>query len=197
MGKSPNKLSEIIAHTIVFAAFFGVVFCSVTGKKISSNPFVWVGYGIGGWVITFVFLGLMSLIRKTVSSIRQKISETKAAKEPCPHSVVGGRTRLKHMLGGGSHLKCGQCNRDEIEFQRKEQAELLRREAAGKIRAAADKLQADEYMRLTKLRTHKIDYLLRLSPGEFEEIVGDMYRQFGYSVERTPMDKRFWKGFNP
>ena len=95
------------------------------------------------------------------------------------------------MLGGGSQLKCAQCNQDEIEIQKKEQVERLRREAAEKIRVAADGLQTDEYTRLTKLRTHKIDFLLRLTPGEFEEIVGDMYRKFGYSVERTPMTNDF------
>jgi restriction system protein len=33
--------------------------------------------------------------------------------------------------------------------------------------------------------------LLRLTPGEFEEIVGNMYRKFGYEVERTPMSNDF------
>jgi restriction system protein len=136
-------------------------------------------------------VGLLFLMMGIVGRIRKKIQETKAAKEPCPHGVVGGKIRLKHLLGGGSQLKCGQCNQGEIEAQRKEQAEQLRSEATEKIRIAADKLQAVEYTRLTKLRTHKIECLLRLTPGEFEEIVGDMYRQFDYSVERTPMTNDF------
>jgi restriction system protein len=67
----------------------------------------------------------------------------------------------------------------------------LREQTAEKIGIEADKLQNAEYVRLSKLRTHKIDFLLRLSPGEFEEVVGDMYRRLGYWVERTPMSNDF------
>jgi restriction system protein len=88
-------------------------------------------------------------------------------------------------------MKCALCDQDEVAVLKKEQAEQNRREATEKIRVAADKLQTDEYTRLTKLRTHNIDCLLRLTPGEFEEIVGNMYRKFGYSVEQTPMTNDF------
>jgi restriction system protein len=192
MRRSSDNLSGILAGTFLYGAFFAIAFNFITGKdKISSNPLVWIFYGIGGWVIVGGLWLLKYISWKAVDSIRNKIREARAAKEPCPHGVAGGKTRLKHVLGGGSQLKCSQCNQAEIENQRKQQVEQLRREVAEKLRVAADKLQTDEYTRLTKLRTHKIDFLLRLSPGEFEEIVGDMYRRFGYSVERTPMTNDF------
>jgi Restriction endonuclease/Topoisomerase DNA binding C4 zinc finger len=168
-------------------AFWGTFIFAWLGSKISSKPYAWLFYVIIGWVMIFT-LGYLWRLKNLIGN---KIHETKAAKERCPHGVVGGRIRLKNMLGGGSQLKCAQCNQDEIAAKRKEQAEQLRREAAEKIWAAADKLKTDEYARLTKLRTHKIEFLLRLTPGEFEEIVGDMYRKFGYEVERTPMTNDF------
>src|ERR1700734_3272752 len=180
-------LSDILTATFWSALIFAWVFSFATGSKISSNPFVWILYVIGGWLTIFVIWYLRHLI----ISIRNKIREVKAAKEPCPHGVVGGRTRLKNVLGGKVQLKCARCNQDEIEVQRKEQAEKLRWEAAEKIRTVADRLQADEDTRLTKLRTHKIDFLLCLTPNEFEEIVGNMYRKFAYSVEQTPMTNDF------
>jgi len=190
-------LDNILTATVWSALIFAWALSFATGSKISSNPFVWILYVIGGWLTIFVIWYL----RHLVVLIRNKIHEVKVAKEPCPHGVVGGKTRMESVLAkqtptrglfaGLYHLKCPHCNQNEIEILRKEQIEKLHRDAAEKIRAAADKLQSDENLRLTKLRTHKIDFLLRLSPGEFEEIVGDMYRKLGYSVERTPMTNDF------
>jgi hypothetical protein len=181
------NLSDVLTVSFYITLLFVWVFGAFTGREILSRPLGFFLYWIGGIVLVLAIRKLWHL----KDFIANKIRESKAAKEPCPHGVVGGRTRLKHLLGGGSELKCAQCNQDESEFQRKEQVEQLRREAAEKIRKAADKLQTDEYTRLTKLRTHKIEFLLRLSPGEFEEIVGNMYSKFGYSVERTPMTNDF------
>jgi restriction system protein len=178
--KSSRGTTQIIANLIVF----GMLYWGIFGH-----------YGITGvgiaLLILFGLVALLFLTARVVGPIRKKIQESKAAKELCPHGVVGGKIRLKNVLGGGSQLKCAQCNQDEIASQRREQAEQLRIEATEKIRLAAETLRTDEYARLTELRTHKIEYLLRLTPGEFEEIVGNMYRKFGYSVERTPMTNDF------
>jgi restriction system protein len=183
---SRNKIKTTLSD-ILTAAFWGTLIFGWVGSKISSNPLVCIFCIIFGWVMIFSIRYLWRLKK----FIGNKIRDAKAAKELCTHGVVGGRIRLKHLLGGGSQLKCAECNQDEIEVHRKEQVEQLREEATGKIRAEADKLQTDECTRLTKLRTHKIDFLLRLTPGEFEEIVGNMYSKFGYSVERTPMTNDF------
>lgn len=178
--KSSRRITDTIANLILFGLIlFGVYHAyGITGIEVAL-------------LVLFGFVGVVSLIVGAVSLIRKKVNEIKTSKELCPHGVAGGKIRLKNMLGGGSQLRCAQCNQDEIAAQRKEQAEQLRREAAEKIRVAADKLRDDEYARLTKLRTHKIEFLLRLTPGEFEEIVGNMYRKFGYAVERTPMSNDF------
>jgi len=181
------NLSDLLTVSFYITLLFVAVFAAFTHREIASKPLGFLLYWAGGIVLVLTIRYLWHL----KDFINYKIRESKAAKEPCPHGVAGGKIRLKNLLGGGSQLKCAQCNQDEIAAQRNEHTEQLRREAAEKIRAAADKLQADEYARLTKLRTHKIEFLLRLTPGEFEEIVGDMYRKFGYSVERTPMSNDF------
>ena len=187
MRKSSDKSTDILAGIILYGAIFAVCV-----SKISSNPFILIlSFGVGGLVITLILAFLNIFASNVFVSIRQKIRNAKAAKEPCPHGVVGGRTQLKRVLGSETQLKCLQCNQEKKEAERKEQLEKLHWEATAKIRVAADKLQTEEYTRLTKLRTHKIDFLLRLSPAEFEEVVGDMYRRFGYSVERTPMTNDF------
>ncbi len=182
---SRNKIKTTLSD-ILMAAFWGSFIFGWVGSKIFSNPHGWIFCIVGGWGLLFAIRYLWYL----KGLIGEKMREAKVAKEPCPHGVVGGRTRTKQMLIGESHfLKCAQCNRDEVASQEKEQIEKTHREAAENIRVAAEKLRTDECTRLTKLRTHKIEYLLRLSPGEFEEIVGDMYRRLGYSVERTAMTK--------
>jgi restriction system protein len=181
------NLSDILLVTFWSALIFAWAFSFISGSKISSNPLVWIFYILGGWLMMLAIWYLRHLI----SLIRNKIHEAKVAREPCSHGVVGGKTKFKNVLGGRTHLKCVQCNQDERNAEQKEEFEKSRQEAAEKIRTEADKLQTEEYTRLTKLRTHKIDFLLRLSPAEFEEIVGDMYRRFGYLVERTPMSNDF------
>lgn len=141
-------------------------------------------------MIGFLFV-LKMLIQALLGSIRKQREAKKIATGLCPHGLAGGKIQLKSPPGSMALFKCHQCTEDEHRAREQEQLEIRRQELAVKIRAAADELKTAEYTRLTKLRTHKIDYLLRLSPGEFEEIVGQMYSRFGYSVERTPMSNDF------
>src|ERR1700690_2837368 len=106
MRKSSGIL-DFIAQTFLYGALFGAV---ISKGKISTNPLIWILYGIGGWVVVIIFLVLVNLVWKSFSSIRKKIHEAKVAKEPCPHGVIGGKTQIKMILGGRTQLKCAQCN---------------------------------------------------------------------------------------
>jgi restriction system protein len=68
----------------------------------------------------------------------------------------------------------------------RQQAEVIK-----EISLRAAKLRREELARLTRLRGHKIDFLLGLAPYEFEGMIAKMYRQMGFAVSQTPASNDF------
>jgi len=133
---------------------------------------------LGGF---WCFLILLSAVRAVISSGQAKFHERKLDVELCQHGIKGGKTRLR----------CERCKQEEAERLRQEQENWEHAKKIKGIMAEAGRLRNEELARLTKLRTHKIDFLLNFTPGEFEGIVAKMYRQMGYSVKQTPMSNDF------
>jgi restriction system protein len=69
--------------------------------------------------------------------------------------------------------------------------ERRRAETARNIAAEANQLRREELARIATLRAHELDFLLTLTPEDFEGIVAKMYRQMGFSVQQTPMSNDF------
>jgi restriction system protein len=116
-----------------------------------------------------------------IGRIQRAIKNWKLGKQLCPHGVAGGKTRLK----------CGICKQIESANQEKLEVEKRRLEERKKIAVKANQFRSEELTQLAKLRTHDINFLLSLTPEEFEGIVAEMYRQFDHLVERTPMTNDF------
>ena len=86
---------------------------------------------------------------------------------PCAHEVRGG---LAH----------GPC---PVEEQRRTvQAAQRRREIAG----LAERVKADEELRLRSTIVLSVAELRRLTPQQFEDEIARMFERLGYSVNQTP-----------
>jgi hypothetical protein len=75
--KKSFGISDFIGQTLLYGVLFGAV---ISKGKMSTNPLVWIFYGIGGWAVALTFIAFIRLIWKSVGSIRKRINEAKAAR---------------------------------------------------------------------------------------------------------------------
>ncbi|MFQ5730277.1 MAG: restriction endonuclease, partial [Waddliaceae bacterium] len=113
-------------------------------------------------------------ISSGVSNYRK---QRKLRTTPCKHGVLGGATLNL----------CQKCLEEKEQEKRRIERERKEHERKEKIRQKAEKLKIEELKRLTKLRLTKLEYLLKLTPQEFEEAVAAMYKSLGFMVKQTPI----------
>lgn len=101
----------------------------------------------------------------------------------CPHGIRGGQ----------KHGKCFLCLQQKIYEEHVEKERLERERLAeiecrrlAEIKNRADMLFYEELRAYKRARLKELDYLLELSPYEFEDVVLEMFSKLGYSVQSTP-----------
>jgi hypothetical protein len=126
-------------------------------------------YIIGGCVIYCILAacigGLIALFRRA-----------KAARTVCTHDIRGGETLAK----------CEHCKTDKQAFENQLKIEAAERARKDEINRRAIELRIREHERLTRARLHKLDYLLGLSPVEFEQVCAELFRATDYEAVVTP-----------
>jgi ssDNA-binding Zn-finger/Zn-ribbon topoisomerase 1 len=104
------------------------------------------------------------------------LEERRRVTAPCPHGVGGG-----YDLG-----TCPKCLQDREKQEEKRRRAKIEAERRRKVEEKAKALRTEQLKKATKLHLRQIDYLLSLSPRDFEEAVALMYRKLGFHVTVTP-----------
>jgi restriction system protein len=138
----------------------------------SDNAF-WLIYLLASAAVIYALVQLANLMAWQ--------DEQRRKRERCPHGVEGGRTQLR----------CEVCETEEEAARQEREEENRRAKAVRNFESDAKALRYSEHARLSELRTHELDYLLNLSPEEFETAVAAMYRAFGFAVKQTPVSNDF------
>lgn len=128
---------------------------------------------IRGWLIYTIIFVALALLWNSADQWRER---RRLHDTVCPHGVKGGQTLNR----------CETCRQEEEERARCREIERQNAERKAEIQKRADNLRREEIQRLTKARLKKEEYLLSLSPNEFEDAVAAMFRKLGYSVKQTP-----------
>jgi restriction system protein len=145
-------------------------------KEVSSVLF-WIAYAatvaIGGYLIF--------LVAKLIAQIRERRRLRLEATKPCEHGVKGGETRQL----------CPTCAGKRIERENEYALQRAAEQNREQLKSLATTLRTEEHVRLAKARLHQLEFLLSLSPSQFEDAIALMYRQLGYEVKQTPMSNDF------
>src|SRR5438874_1660030 len=145
-------------------------------KNVSSMIF-WIAYAIIMIADLYVVVGVAK-VATAVNGRRQKRLE---AARLCKHGVKGGETREL----------CSVCINERITREREYATRRANQEKRKQLESAAVTIRTEEHVRLTKARMHRLEFLLRLSPSQFEDAIAIMYRQLGYAVTQTGMSNDF------
>ncbi|WP_051302507.1 restriction endonuclease [Salibacterium aidingense] len=89
----------------------------------------------------------------------------KDKKDFCPHGISKG----------ASENKCIKCTKKKERILQKQ-----------KIKENSEQLYQEEMKKLLKQMRKSTKYLQSLSPQDFENVVSDMFRELGYTVNQTP-----------
>jgi hypothetical protein len=137
----------------------------------------WIAYGAtvvcGGYAL--------ALGGRMIENVRERNRKRSEAGLACKHGIKGGETRDL----------CATCKAERIQREKEYEIEHLQRERRKQLELAAAKLRTEEHVRLTKARMHKLEFLMSLSPAQFEDAVAMMYRQLGYVVSQTAISNDF------
>jgi HJR/Mrr/RecB family endonuclease len=171
-----NKNDEWGGLIVLVAVIGCFIFWHDIGKGVISRC------GISWWSYTILsivfFLSLSALFL-----VYKKIKKIKTTYAPCPHGIKGGLA-----LG-----KCGMCHNEKKEQEEKHEAYLKETQLRSELRNKVLKFRQEEAIRVTKLRLQKLEYLLSLTPNQFEDAIAEMYRKLGYMVKQTPYTNDFGK----
>lgn len=175
--KRPSAMDWIgaIALTIFASAFMGVIVGMAVlwvNELMSWNLSWFECYGIA-YAISFPFYAVDSGYSLFDDYRTWSVHQRKT----CQHGVEGGETQKKCL----DCLKAFEQQRLEAERQHRE-AELRLA-----ISSEARKLAAQESKRLASHLLGTREYLVSLSPRDFEDIVIQMYRRLGYKAQGTKM----------
>lgn len=151
----------------------------VHGGFFESVPSVlfWAAYVI---VIAAGFCAFF-LLAKFVGTLQDRRRQREEASRICKHGIEGGETRDR----------CASCKADRIQQEKEYEIQRARKERLKQLESAAATLRTEEHVRLTKARLHRIDFLLNLSPSQFEDAIAVMYQQLGYTVKQTAISNDF------
>jgi restriction system protein len=110
-----------------------------------------------------------------------KLFETWTAREQsdpmCKHGI----------RGGGTKDLCSQCSAEMRDERQRWELQKREKERLAAIRTAALELRSKEHRRLTEVRLHQRDYLLGITPEDFEVAVVRLFKQMGFDAEKTPL----------
>lgn len=169
---------EILASTLV--TYLSIVFLSfpisLINKFIFKNEYVDMKQIK---IISFILFSIAlckTMIKENIEIYKEN---RKIKNEKCIHGVKGGSTLLL----------CDFCEKEENERKMilvQEQEKIEREEERkAQTRIKAKQLEEDELKRITKIQLKNKNYLLELTPSEFEEAVAIMFRGLGYSAKVT------------
>lgn len=116
----------------------------------------------GGWLL-LVIIGYLN--------------EWKEDRAKCIHGIRSGKTRLL----------CDQCKKESEAALAALKVKKAEEKKQQRLKYEANEFRQRELRRLTLERIKDRNNLYDLTPQEFEEIVGEMYKNLGYSVKLTPI----------
>ena len=133
--------------------------------------------GIGFWMCYLVIAAVCLYAVYLVSSLVQsRLTAWELEHTLCKHGIKGGET-----LG-----ICSVCQTDKLQDEERHRAERAQCERRNAIKQSADELRISEHRRLTRQRLHRLDYLLKLSPVQFEEACAQLFQVLQYEAKLTP-----------
>lgn len=123
---------------------------------------------LSGGFFYLLALALLGALIMLWGVIADKAGEFRCRNRRCPHGMKGGQTQDL----------CSLC-REELQLRRE------REERKARIRLAASTMRIRELERIRGARFRTRDYLLSLSPEEFENVVAELFRKLGHAVKQT------------
>lgn len=115
-------------------------------------------------------------IFKLIAFSNSKYSTYKRKKIRCKHGVEGGETLLL----------CNLCNYEKDQKKRVAERLIVERQIQADILEKASVLKREELRKLVEYKLKSKEYLMSLSPRDFEDVISDLFRQLGYNVKQTP-----------
>lgn len=176
-----------------FEHYFDIIGGTIFSLLLVIGIGVWLGTYVPFWLPYVFWLIYISAVIASVTAVwivPNALSRFRHKRKKCIHGISGGDT----------DGRCPLCKELRLrEAQENEQA-VLRSKQLAEMRRAAESLEWSELKRLTQVRLKSRDFLLSLSPMQFEDIVSEMFRKLGYKIEQTPYsndqgkDARLWQG---
>ena len=128
----------------------------------------------GPVVLMVIILGVW------IWNLFERLSETWNAKKQsdrlCKHGVRGGEM----------NDLCRQCSEEKRAEREQWECQKREKERLAAIRTTALELRSKEHRRLTEVRLHQRDYLLGISPDDFEVAVVRLFKKMGFDAEKSP-----------
>jgi len=128
-----------------------------------------------GLLILAGFL-LLTIILIFGIDIKKLINKWKMRNSKCIHGIKGGET----------FNACIKCRELKEEQEHQHQVKLNEQRIKEEIRQKANLLFEQEKKRLTEVQLHTENYIMALSPRDFENVVAELFKRLGYSVTQTP-----------
>jgi Holliday junction resolvase len=111
-----------------------------------------------------------------IHASHQQLQAYQFRTKECAHGVKGGET-----IG-----LCIACKREKEERERQWKLEYEAKNRKKIIQGQARNLLRTEIDKFESFNLKKQDYLLSLSPREFEDVIAKLFRNLGYKVKQTP-----------
>jgi restriction system protein len=137
------------------------------------NPILfWIGYLLS----SALFLSLPPLIPIIFNKIKKAKEKYRINNTYCEHGIKGG----------GTLELCYLCKEQKEKERQIYEIQRLEREKKEQLILKAIELRNTEIKRFTEASLSNKDFLYKLTPNEFEDVVAKMYRKLGYEATQTP-----------
>ncbi len=157
IGEIIKKIFNIVIGLIIWFAIIWYVMSFILEKAGKSES-------LSFWLVAIIFFFLVGAVVGTV----HLISRYNERNPKCKHGIRNG------AIDG----LCEECAREKIIYEENEKKYKLQRKI--------NDLRISELARLRQNHFQKLDYLYKLNPNEFEDVIMQLYRKLGYKVIQTP-----------
>jgi restriction system protein len=130
-----------------------------------------------GYLLSLALLvGLIVLIAIIFDKIKKAKEKYKINNTYCEHGIKGGRTLEL----------CSLCKEQKEKDRQIYESQRLEQERKKSLKLKATELRNAEIKRFVEASLSNKDFLYKLSPNEFEDVIAQMYRKLGYEATQTP-----------